>query len=143
MNPVWHFSCLLRAHIWSQITAFLTRYFMAYYVRSLAPLTRSTTLCFTTLPLLARFIHRLACSIHGLAHSLCSLPCWMVRILDVFTPKSQLTRINAFVVFPRNTPLFTSTMFFSVSLSIIPNLNTILHLNRSNLCIVRRETHYS
>jgi len=56
----------------SQITAFLTGHFVARYVRSLAPLTpliRSAALHFAMLALLIR-------SVHGLAHSLRSLPPW-------------------------------------------------------------------
>ena len=62
--------------------AFLTGHSVARYVRSLAPLTsltRSAALCFATLASLAR-------SVHGLAHSLRSLPRGTVEIHEyVFT----------------------------------------------------------
>merc|ERR1712168_840805 len=82
--------------------AFLTGHSVARYIRSLAPLTpltRSAALRFATLALLAR-------SIHGLAHSLCSLPCGTVEINEsVFTLKSHFNETNVFDVVTRNMPL--------------------------------------
>ena len=47
----------------------------------------------------------LACSIHGLAHSLHSLPHGTVEIHEsVFTLKFRLKETNAFVIVTRNTP---------------------------------------
>ena len=74
---------------------------VARYVRSLAPLTPLTpyaALRFATLASLAR-------SVHGLAHSLCLLPCGTVEIFEYeFTLLSRFTGTNAFFVFTRNTP---------------------------------------
>ena len=51
-----------------------------------------------TLVLLAR-------SINGLAHSLCSLPCWTVEFFEhVFTLLSRFTGRNAFMALTRNPP---------------------------------------
>ena len=48
----------------------------------------------------------LASSVHGLAHSLCSLPCRTVEILEyVFTLLSRFMGTNAFLVLTRNTTL--------------------------------------
>ena len=48
---------------------------------------------------------RYARSVHGLAHSLRSLPCGTVEILEyVFTLLSRFTGTNAFFIFTRNTP---------------------------------------
>ena len=48
----------------------------------------------------------LARSIHGLAHSLRSLPRGVVEILKyVLTLKTRFTGTNAFFIFPGNTPL--------------------------------------
>ena len=75
---------------------------LAMFVRShrslrlLAP-QRSSSLCSLRL---------LACSVHGLAHSLCSLPRGTVKILEyVFTLLSRFMGSNAFFIFTRNTPL--------------------------------------
>ena len=74
---------------------------VARYVLSLAPLTpltRSAALHFPTLALLPR-------SVHGLAHSLRSLPHGTVDIHKyVFALKTRLAGMNAFFVFTRNTP---------------------------------------
>ena len=74
---------------------------VARSVLSLAPLnllTGSTVPCFATLITLAG-------SIHGLAHSLRSLPRGTVEILEyVFTLLSRLTGANAFLALTRNTP---------------------------------------
>ena len=74
---------------------------LAMFVRShrslrlLAP-QRSSSLCSLRL---------LACSVHGLAHSLCSLPRGTVKILEyVFTLLSRFMGSNAFFIFTRNTP---------------------------------------
>ena len=64
------------------------------YVHSLAPLTCSAVLRFTTLILLAR-------SVHGLAHSLGSLPHETFEILEYVLTRH--TEINATIV-TRNTP---------------------------------------
>ena len=81
---------------------------VARYVRSLTPLTLLTgpaALCFAMLTLLAR-------SIHGLAHSLCSLPRGTVEILEyVFTLWSRFT------------------ISWSVGLSINPLVSQLAHLN--------------
>merc|ERR1712168_399534 len=81
--------------------AFLTGHSVTRYVRSLAPLTpltRSAALRFATLASLAR-------SIHGLAHSLRSLPRGTVVIHEsVFTLKTRYTGTNLFDVVTRNTP---------------------------------------
>ena len=51
----------------------------------------------------------LARSVHGLAHSLRSLPCGTVEILEyVFILSSRFTGMNAFLALTRNTPLFRS-----------------------------------
>ena len=72
-------------------TTFWKGHLVACYVRSLAPLTpltRSAALCFATLA-------SLACSVHGLAHSLRSLPCEIIEIHEsVFTLKSRLNRVS-------------------------------------------------
>ena len=74
---------------------------VARYVLLLAPLTpltRSAALRFATLTTLAR-------SVHGLAHSLRSLPRGTVEILEcVFTLLSRFTGTNAFLALTRNTP---------------------------------------
>ena len=74
---------------------------VARYIRSLAPLTlltRSIALHFATLALLAR-------SIHGLAHSLRSLPHGTVAIHEsVFTLNSCFTGTIEILVVTRNTP---------------------------------------
>ena len=45
-------------------------------------------------------------SVHGLAHSLCSLPRGTVEILEyVFTLLSRFTGTNAFLALTRNTPI--------------------------------------
>ena len=71
-----------RGRFKSETIAFLTGHSVASYVCSLAPLTlltRSAALRFATLASLAR-------SVHGLAHSLRSLPRGTVEILEyVFT----------------------------------------------------------
>ena len=75
-------------------------YSVVCYVLSLTPLTPLTllTLCSALLALLA-------CSVHGLAHSLCSLPCGTVEIPEyVFTLKTSLVVMDAFFVFTINTP---------------------------------------
>ena len=81
--------------------AFLTGHSVARYVRSLAPLTpltRSAALRFATLASLAR-------SVHGLAHSLRSLPRGTVEIHEsVFMLRSRSKETNAIVVITRNTP---------------------------------------
>ena len=54
---------------------------------------------------LASLACSLACSVHGLAHSLRSLPRGTVENLEyVFTLLSRFTGGNAFFVFTRNTP---------------------------------------
>ena len=64
----------------------------------LTPLTRSAALRFATLASLAR-------SVHGLAHSLCSLPRGTVEIhKSVFTLKSRFKEVNVFDVVTRSTP---------------------------------------
>ena len=64
----------------------------------LTPLTRSAALRFATLALLAR-------SVHGLAHSLRSLPCGTVEIHEsVFMLRSRSKETNAIVVVTINTP---------------------------------------
>ena len=72
-----------------------------HYVRSLAPLTpltRSAALCFATLASRAH-------SVHGLAHSLRSLPRGMVEIHEsVFMLRSRSKESNAIVVVTGNTP---------------------------------------
>ena len=82
--------------------AFLKGHSVARYVLSLAPLTpltHSAALRFATLVSLARYVH-------GLAHSLCSLPRGTVEILEyVFTLLSRFTGSNAFFIFTRNTPI--------------------------------------
>ena len=74
-----------RERFLSKTIAFWKGHSVARYVCSLAPLTlltRSAALCFATLASLTL----LARSVHGLAHSLCSLPCGMVEICkSVFT----------------------------------------------------------
>ena len=81
--------------------AFLTGHSVARYIRLLTPLiplTRFTALHFATL----------AQSIHGLAHSLRSLPRGTVEILEcVFTLLSRFTGTNAFLALTRNTPEFS------------------------------------
>merc|ERR1711931_262406 len=73
-------------------------------LHSLAP-HRSASLRFATLA-------SLACSVHGLAHSLCSLPRGTVEILEyVFTLLSRFTGSNAFFIFTRNTPTITLALF--------------------------------
>ena len=83
--------CVIRGRFWS--IAFLTGHSVARYVRSLAPLsplTRSAALCFATLA-------SLTCSIHRLAHSLCSLPReTVVSHKSVFTLKMRSKGRNAF-----------------------------------------------
>ena len=113
---------------------FLTGYSVACYVCSLAPLTpltpltRSATLCFTTLALLA-------CSVHGLAHSLCSLPHGTVEIHEETRYWSSLeTRPHSagFICFsvPTYIPVChwwksckTLTLFPSISISFSPKLS--------------------
>ena len=72
----------LRARFLSQTIAFLMGHWVARFVCSLTlltPLICSAALCFATLTSLAR-------SVHGLAHSLGSLPRGTVEILEnVFT----------------------------------------------------------
>ena len=72
------------------------------YVRSLAPLTPLTrSAALRSAPL------RSLRSVHGLAHSLRSLPRGTVEILEyVFTLLSRFTGTNAFFIFTRNTPYF-------------------------------------
>jgi len=81
--------------------AFWTGHSVARYVRSLAPLTpltRSAALRFATLASLAR-------SVHGLAHSLRSLPRGTVEIHEsVFMLKSRTMGTNVIFVITRNTP---------------------------------------
>ena len=65
---------------------------VARYICLLALLTRSTALSFATLALLAYFVH-------GLTHSLRSLPCGTVEILEyVFTLQMLFTGTNAFFI---------------------------------------------
>ena len=81
---------------------FLMGHLVARSVLSLEPLnllTGSTAPCSATLITLAG-------SIHGLAHSLRSLPHGTVEILEyVFTLLSRFTGTNVLFVFTRNTPL--------------------------------------
>ena len=68
-----------------------------HLLRSLAPQS-SAALQFAMLALLAR-------SVHGLAHSLRSLPRGTVEILEnVFTLLTRFTGTNVFSIFTRNTP---------------------------------------
>jgi len=108
--------------------AFWKSHSVARYVRSLAPftpLTCSAALRFATLASLAR-------SIHGLAHSLRSLPRGTVEIHEsVFTLKWCSTGSNVIFVITRNTPslsLFTAAvMKFKQRLI---NLCVNLYINR-------------
>jgi len=81
--------------------AFWKGHSVARYVGSLAPLTpltRSAALCFATPASLAH-------SVHGLAHSLCSLPRGTVVIhRTVFMLRSRSKETNAIVAVTRNTP---------------------------------------
>ena len=71
----------------------------------LTPLTRSAALRFATLATLAR-------SVHGLAHSLRSLPRGTVENLEyVFILLSRFTETNAFLALTRNTPLHREVDF--------------------------------
>ena len=82
----------------SQTTAFGTGHSVARYVCSLAPLTYSAARRFALLA-------TLACSVHGLAHSLRSLPRGTIEILEnVFTLLSRFMGTNAFLFFTRDTP---------------------------------------
>ena len=85
---------------------------VARYVRSLAPLTLltpSAALRFATLALLAR-------SVHGLAHSLRSLPRGTVEIHEsVFMLKSYFTGTIEFLVVTGNTPVVSFSPEFAVS----------------------------
>ena len=80
----------------------LTGHSVARYVRSLAPLTSLTRSAALRIAKLAS----LACSVHGLAHSLRSLPRGTVEIHEsVFTLRTRLAGAYAFLVFTRNTPI--------------------------------------
>ena len=84
---------------------------VACYVHSLPPLTLLTHYA-------ALRLTRFARSVHGLAHSLRSLPRGTVENLEyVFTLLSRFTGTNALFVFTRNTP-FLSKKRFPLSLSI-------------------------
>ena len=95
----------LLGHFRSETIAFSTGYSVVCCVCALAlltPLIRSAVHRFATLACLLASLTR---SVHGLAHSLCSLPHGTVEILEyVFTLKTSFTGTNTFL-FTRNTPL--------------------------------------
>ena len=96
------FKCSLVGLFLLGTIAFWTGHSVGRYVRSLAPLTpltRSAALRFATLASLAR-------SVHGLAHSLRSLPRGTVVIHEsVFTLKSFFSGTIDILVVSRNRPL--------------------------------------
>ena len=84
--------------------------------RSLRSFARTAHSAHSLRSALLRYAHlatltSLARSVHGLAHSLRSLPRGTVEILKyVFTLLLRLTGTNAFFVFTRNTPFLSSNL---------------------------------
>ena len=79
---------------------FLTGHSVARYVRSLAPLTPHSCLAALRLVTLALFDR----SMHGIAHSISSLPCWTLEFHEyVFMLLLRSLGMNAIVVVTRNT----------------------------------------
>jgi len=85
-----------------------------HLLHSAPPLTRSAALQYARFVRLLRslapqcsaMLASLACSVHGLAHSLCSLPRGTAKIHEyVFTLLTRYTATNAFLIFTENTLL--------------------------------------
>ena len=97
MSSRFHFTGPLKGLFLLVTIAFRKGHLVARYVRSLAPLTpfiHSAALRFAMIAPLA-----LGFAAHGLAHSLRSLPCGMIKIHEsVFTLKSHLKETNMFDV---------------------------------------------
>lgn len=80
---------------------------------------------------LLHYASGLTCSVHGLAHSLCSLPRGTVEIFEyMFTLWSRFTGTNAFFIFTRNTPWRWQRIFLNKVYHYLAISHWFLYLSR-------------